>query len=674
MRTEFAKLLKQIKKALPEADLDLVRAAYRVADKAHQGQKRLSGDPYITHCISVANILVGLGLDTTTVAAGLLHDVIEDTDVTHEDLRKEFNADLVDLVDGVTKISSLHIAAGSPTREEKQAENLRKMLIATAKDVRIIIIKLADRLHNLRTIEVQEAHKVKRICRETLDIYAPVASRLGLSQWKWELEDHAFHYLHPDEYKETARMVAMKRREREEALERTIQFLEERLEEAEVPAHVIGRPKHLYSIYHKMALHGKTFDQVLDVMAIRIICQTVGGCYNALGLAHHLWKPVHGRFKDYIASPKLNMYQSIHTTVVLEDGKTLEIQIRSEDMDRAAREGIAAHWKYKDGVTKVKQGAENQLQWLRQMYDWLKDAHAPDELFDSLKRDFSKADIYVFTPKGDVNELPSGATPVDFAYMIHSDVGHCCIGARVNGSMVPLRYHLQNGDVVEILTSRSQTPHVDWLDFVVTGRARTRIRQKLRELGELPSLSSGETRPTAAPQIPKPRPVKKVREVDDATRSKLIRVEGSKGMAVQFARCCKPMPGQPVIGYITKRQGISIHRADCSLLEKNEHQTERMIAANWEGDEMIETAMWVSVGARPNVLADITNAMRPMNVEITHAELRPGDNGESVFVFVFESGDRGHVDRVAKALCTVSGVTAVSIMPASTASEATAAS
>ncbi|MDP7639491.1 MAG: TGS domain-containing protein, partial [Candidatus Hydrogenedentes bacterium] len=435
-----------------------------------------------------------------------------------------------------------------------------------------------------------------------------------------------------------------------------------------------GRPKHLYSIRQKMAHQGKTFNQILDVMAIRVICQTVGGCYNALGLAHHLWKPVHGRFKDYIALPKLNMYQSIHTTVILEDGKTLEIQIRSEDMDRAAREGIAAHWKYKDGVTRVKEGTENQLKWLRQMYDWLKDAHAPDELFDSLKRDFSMTDIYAFTPKGDVNELPTGATPLDFAYMIHSDVGHRCIGARVNNSMVPLRYHLQNGDVVEILTSKNQTPHVDWLDFVVTGRARTRIRQKLRELGELPPLDSRGVRPTAPPKVRKPKPPKKVREVDEATRSKLIRVEGAKGMEVQFARCCKPMPGQPVIGYITKRQGISIHRADCSLLEKNEHQTDRMIAASWEGDDVIETAMWVSVGARPNVLADITNAMRPMNVEITHAELRPGDGGESVFVFVFDSSDRSHVDRVAKALRTVSGVTAVSVMPATNAPEATVAS
>ncbi len=461
MRTEFAKLLKQIKKHNPEADLDLVRKAYRVANKAHEGQTRLSGEPYITHCIAVAGALASLGLDSITISCGLLHDVLEDTTVTHKELEKTFGKTVADIVDGVTKISTMRKATIPSTREEKQAENLRKMLVATAKDVRVILVKLADRLHNVRTIEFQESHKVERICRETLEIYAPVANRLGLSYWKWELEDHAFKHLYPIEYKETARMVAMKRREREERLERVISFLEDRLLEAEVSARVIGRPKHLYSIFQKMTRQGKTFDQIPDVMAVRIICQTVGGCYNALGVVHHVWPPVPGRFKDYIAMPKLNMYQSVHTTVMLEDGKTLEVQIRNEEMDKTAREGIAAHWKYKDGVQKVGESTETHLAWLRQMYDWLQDVQAPDDLFDTLRRDISMTAVYAFTPKGEVKELPAEATPLDFAYMIHSDVGDQCIGARVNGSMVPLRYHLQTGDVVEILTSKNQSPHRD---------------------------------------------------------------------------------------------------------------------------------------------------------------------------------------------------------------------
>lgn len=663
MRTEFAKLLKQIKKSIPDADLDLVRKAYRVADQAHQGQKRLSGDPYITHTLATAQILVGLGVDTVTISAGLLHDVLEDSPITYEDLCEEFGEDIANLVEGVSKIRSIHIPSSTTTREQKQAENLRKMLVATAKDVRVILIKLADRLHNIRTLEFQERHKVERICRETLDIYAPVANRLGLSQWKWELEDHAFHHLHPKEYAETARMVAMKRREREALLEKTMKFLEERLTEAEVEARVIGRPKHLYSIYQKMNAQGKTFDQVLDTLAIRIITQTVSGCYNSLGVVHHVWRPVPGRFKDYIAVPKLNMYQSVHTTVLLEEGKTMEIQIRTEEMDGTAREGIAAHWKYKDGVTKADRNSEHQLKWLRQMHDWLKDAQAPEDLFESLQRDIGMTAVYAYTPEGDVIELPGGATPLDFAYMVHTDIGHRCIGARVNASMVPLRYHLQTGDQVEILTSKNQTPHIDWLDIVATGRARTRIRQKLRELGELPPIESSAERPTAPPK-PQPKTKVTVRQVDDTTRAMLIRVQGASDMALQFAQCCDPMPGHAVIGYITKRHHITIHRGDCKLLERSEHDPKRMLQASWEGDEVKEIAVWVSLGTRPNALADITGAMRPMNIEIIHAEYRPGDGGDSVFVFVFETTDERLVTRVIKTLRMVSGVTAVSTLPA----------
>lgn len=656
MRNEFAKLLKLVRKTLPDEDDALIRQAYRVADKAHQGQFRLSREPYISHCLEVASILTKLGMDKVTISASLLHDVLEDTPTTLEELETEFGSDIAKLVDGVSKIGTIHMADVTPTQEEKQAANLRKLLVATAQDVRVVLIKLADRLHNLRTIEYLPPEKIERICQESMDIYVPIANRLGLSHWQWEMEDHAFHYLHPIEYKQTAKAVAMKRRERESMLKETTALLEERLNEAEVNARVIGRPKHLYSIYQKMEQQGKTFDEVLDVLAVRIITQTVSGCYNALGVVHHLWPPSQGRFKDYIARPKINMYQSIHTSVALDGNHPMEVQIRTEEMDRDSREGIAAHWKYKTSPEKNDPKSDNQLYWLRQMYDWLKDAHAPDELFDSLRREISTTAVYVNTPLGEVVELPQGATPLDFAYNIHSDIGHQCIGAKVNGHMVPLRYHLQSGDTAEILTSRNQTPHLDWLDIVVTGRARTRIRQKLRDLEKLPDSEPGESRSASiTPQVAKHKPAK-AKPVDDETRSRMIRVDGQKDMVVSFAKCCKPMPGDGLIGYITKRQGITIHRTDCRLLEKADHSPERIVAATWEGDTLIETTLRVSMGSRPNGLADLTNAIRPMNVDIIKAEYLPGDAGQAVFEFRFQTTNRGRIERVIRALKLVTGV------------------
>lgn len=664
MRTEFAKLLKTIRKYNPDADTDLVRRAYRFADHAHKGQMRLSGDPYITHCLAVAGNLAHLRLDTTTIVAGLLHDVLEDTKVTAEELIDEFGQEILALVEGVSNIRALNLPASLPaelSQQRKQAENLRKMLVATAKDVRVILIKLADRLHNMRTIEFLPEERIRRICQETLDIYAPLANRLGMAHWKWELEDHAFHHLNPAMYREMAARVAMKRREREAWLKDTVEFLEKRLSEAEVVARVIGRPKHLYSIYQKIVQQGKDFDQVMDILAVRIITQTVAGCYNALGVVHHLWPPVPGRFKDYIAVPKINMYQSIHTTVMRENGVPLEIQIRTEEMDRTAREGIASHWRYKEGIEKIDPKLDSQLRWLRQMYEWLNEAHAPEELLDSVRRDVGTTEVYVFTPKGEVKELPGGATPLDFAYMIHSDIGHHCIGARVNGGMVPLRYHLQTGDVVEILTSKNQTPHLDWLDVVVTGKARTRIRQRLREIGELEPLEEQESQPKPSKPVSRKAP-STVRQVDEATRQKLLRVQGNKGIAVQFAKCCNPMPGHPIIGYITKSPGITIHRAECPHFTATRRDPDRIIEAHWDGDLggiTREVGMRVSIGARPNVLADITNAIRPMNISITRAEYRPGDNGDTFFDFVFETTEEEGAKRVAATLKTVAGVVSI---------------
>ncbi|HRK33657.1 MAG TPA: RelA/SpoT family protein, partial [Candidatus Hydrogenedentes bacterium] len=569
--------------------------------------------------------------------------------------------EITSLVDGVSKIKSMKWTESQPTQAEKQAENLRKMLVATAKDVRVILIKLADRLHNMRTISyLRDKKRVERICRETLDIYAPLAHRLGIAAWKWELEDHAFHHLNPAEYKSIATHVAMKRHEREAWLNETISYLETRLAEAEISARVLGRPKHLYSIYRKMIQQNKGFDEVMDILAVRIVTQTVSGCYNALGVVHHLWPPVPGRFKDYIAMPKANMYQSMHTIVMRENGMPLEIQIRTEAMDRVARDGIAAHWVYKEGGTDPK--LDGQLKWLRQMYDWLQDTHGPDDLLDSIRRDVGRPDIYVFTPKGEVKELPEGATPLDFAYYVHSDIGHHCIGSRVNGKLVPLRYNLQTGDVVEILTSRSQTPHLDWLDVVVTGKARTRIRQKLRELGDLEPLE-GQLRKDQVRLLPEVKT--KIRHVDDATREKLIRVDGNKGIQVQFAKCCVPMPGHAIIGYATKMPGITIHRADCPNFAKTTRDPARIIEASWDGEDHIEIGMRVTTGQRPNMLADITNAIRPMNISITRAQFHPGDNGKSLFEFVFEAPDRDSVARVAATLRQVPGVAEVQSVPTS---------
>ncbi|MCX5757499.1 MAG: bifunctional (p)ppGpp synthetase/guanosine-3',5'-bis(diphosphate) 3'-pyrophosphohydrolase [Candidatus Hydrogenedentes bacterium] len=656
MRTELTKLLKFIRKMHPGVDLELIRHAYRVADHAHKGQFRLSGDPYVSHPLAVARILATLKLDMTTVAAGLLHDVIEDTPVTRDDVQKEFGETIAMLVDAVTKIGAMPVSK-APSRAEKQAASIRKMLVATVRDVRVLLIKLADRLHNMRTIEFLPPEKIERISRETMDIYAPLAHRLGIARWKWELEDHAFHRLHPVEYKEIAARVAMKRREREEWLGKTIEFLSERLAADGIHAEVVGRPKHLYSIYRKMLQQGKDFDEVRDIQALRIITTRESECYEALGVVHRLWTPISGRFKDYIAMAKANGYQSIHSTLMCEDGMPLEIQIRTEEMDHTAQEGIAAHWKYKEGYAFSDKRMEEDLKWFKQMFESLKEENTADEFLDDVRREVQMSEVFVFTPKGEVRELPAGATPLDFAYSIHTDVGHHCFGARVNGRMVPISYTLQTGNSVEILTSKNQTPHLDWLDIVVSARARAKIRQRLRELGELDHVE--QEKPKTA--IPRPPATLKapVRVVDEATRVKLIRVEGAKNMAVAFAKCCNPMPGHDVLGYATLATGITIHRADCRNFARTGRDPKRMIEASWEGERRIHASLRVTTGARPTMLADITNAIAPLNINITHAQFTLGDNGQRHFDVVFDAADKGVVDRVVRLIRIVPGVTDV---------------
>jgi len=659
MRTEFTKLLKLIRKNSPGVDLDIIRRAYRMADRAHAGQFRLSGDPYLSHPLAVARILAMLNLDTITVVAGLLHDVVEDTPITREDLQNEFGETVAMLVEAVTKIGAMPAPQVS-SRAEKQAASLRKMLVATVRDVRVLLIKLADRLHNMRTIEFLPPDKIERISRETMDIYAPLAHRLGIARWKWELEDHAFHRLYPTEYKEVAARVAMKRREREEWLGKTIEFLSRQLAAEGIAAQVIGRPKHLYSIYRKMLRQGKDFDEIRDIQAIRIITTRESECYEALGVVHRLWTPIAGGFKDYIAMAKANGYQSIHSSIMCEDGMPLEIQIRTEEMDRTAQEGIAAHWKYKEGYAFSDTRMEEDLKWLKQMFESLREEDAADEFLDDVRRGVQMSEVFVFTPKGEIRELPAGATPLDFAYSIHTDIGHRCFGARVNGRIVPISYTLQTGDSVEILTSKNQTPHVDWLDIVVSARARAKIRQRLREMGEIEPLEP--EKPKAAP--PRPAVAKApVRVVDEATRGKLIRVEGAKNMAVSFAKCCNPMPGHEVIGYATRGTGIIIHRADCGNFLRTRRDPGRMIEASWEGERRVHASLRVTTGARPTMLADITNAIAPLNINITHAQFMPGENGQRNFDVPFDASDKGVVDRVVRVIRTVPGVVDIAVHP-----------
>ncbi len=661
MDAAFKKILKQMEKTYPPADLNLVEHAYRVATTAHEGQARLSGDPYIVHPVEVAGIVVGLGMDPVTCAAALLHDVVEDCAFEVADISREFGEDIGRIVDGVTKMGTLKLPDSAQAREERQIQNIRKMLVATARDMRVIIIKLADRLHNMRTLKALPEEDQKRISRETLDLYAPLANRLGISRWKWELEDHAFHYLMPEKYKEISRQVAMKRKEREEYLEKTIAFIQPRLIESEVVARVIGRPKHLYSIYEKMTRQGKDFAQVLDVLGIRIITQTDAGCYNALGVVHNLWTPIPGSFKDYIAMPKLNMYQAIHTTVMRENGQAMEVQIRSEQMDQVAREGIAAHWRYKEGASAGDGALDMQVEWMKRVQEWLKDTGVQENVVESMRQDFKASHIYVFTPKGEVKELPLGATSLDFAYSVHSEIGHHCMGARVNGKIVPIRYNLQTGDAVEILTAKNQEPHLDWVDVAVTTRARARIRQRLRELGKLAPVEEPRAPVRrhyhVSPRVVPPPPP--VREVDELTRRKLVRIEGLKGMEVQFAKCCNPMPGHAIVGYVTRAPGLSIHRAECRSFSRSARDPSRIVRASWEGEGQLLAKMRLVTRRRPNLLADITHALRPLNIDILHAQFGPGEDAGTFFDFQFEVTDEGSIERAAKTVAEVPGVSEV---------------
>ena len=636
-------LLQKIKENCTNVDLDIVNKAFNLAYEAHKEQKRESGEPYIIHPIDVAVILAELGMDTSTIVAGLLHDVIEDTDYTYDDIKNIFSEEVANLVSGVTKITKMEYKS----KEEQQADNFRKMLLAMASDIRVIIIKLADRLHNMRTLKYMPKEKQKRISKETLDIYAPLAHRLGISKVKWELEDLCFRYLHEEEYYDLVHQISEKRVERETYIAQIIKDLYSKLEEAEIDSDIDGRPKHFYSIYRKMVTKNKSIEQIFDLTAIRILVNSVKDCYEVLGIVHTIYKPIPGRFKDYIAMPKPNMYQSLHTTVIGPQGKTFEIQIRTFEMHKTAEYGIAAHWKYKEGDTSDTKGKsfENKLVWLRDMLEWQKETSDAEEFMEGFKINLFTDEIFLFTPKGVVIDLPNGATPIDFAYRIHTDIGNKCIGAKVNGKIVPLDYKLKTGQIVEILTSNSSKgPNMDWLSIAKSNQAKSKIKAWFKKAKKEENINKGKEvfekelkkqsvhyvdiakgesydkfikrynincmddlyalvglgAIVASSFIAKLKEENLSKDEKDKNLNKAIEenisknekkkkytsygvtVKGENNLMVRFAKCCNPVPGDDILGYITKGRGVSIHRKDCGNLNSLiKEDPQKVVDVSW---------------------------------------------------------------------------------------------
>ena len=666
-------LLQKIKENCTNVDLDIVNKAFNLAYEAHKEQKRESGEPYIIHPIDVAVILAELGMDTSTIVAGLLHDVIEDTDYTYDDIKNIFSEEVANLVSGVTKITKMEYKS----KEEQQADNFRKMLLAMASDIRVIIIKLADRLHNMRTLKYMPKEKQKRISKETLDIYAPLAHRLGISKVKWELEDLCFRYLHEEEYYDLVHQISEKRVERETYIAQIIKDLYSKLEEAEIDSDIDGRPKHFYSIYRKMVTKNKSIEQIFDLTAIRILVNSVKDCYEVLGIVHTIYKPIPGRFKDYIAMPKPNMYQSLHTTVIGHQGKTFEIQIRTFEMHKTAEYGIAAHWKYKEGDTSDTKGKsfENKLVWLRDMLEWQKETSDAEEFMEGFKINLFTDEIFLFTPKGVVIDLPNGATPIDFAYRIHTDIGNKCIGAKVNGKIVPLDYKLKTGQIVEILTSNSSKgPNMDWLSIAKSNQAKSKIKAWFKKAKKEENINKGKEvfekelkkqsvhyvdiakgesydkfikrynincmddlyalvglgAIVASSFIAKLKEENLSKEEKDKNLNKAIEenisknekkkkdtsygvtVKGENNLMVRFAKCCNPVPGDDILGYITKGRGVSIHRKDCGNLNSLiKEDPQKVVDVSWGTSKGVEYMAEIQVKTedKSGILSDVMNIL-----------------------------------------------------------------
>ena len=705
----------------PNYDVDLINRAYSIAEDMHNGQLRKSGEPYIIHPIEVARILAELGMDDETLVAGLLHDVIEDTPYTKEQLKAEFGEEVLLLVDGVTKLGSIVFE----NKEEKQAENLRKMFLAMSKDIRVLIIKLADRLHNLRTINYMTEEKIKEKCRETLEIYAPLASRLGIYTMKFEMEDIALKYLEPEAYYELAEKVSARKGEREAVINQVIAEVKKALDDFNIKCEIMGRSKHFYSIYRKMKYQHKQLDEIFDLTAIRVIVESVKDCYAVLGIVHTMWKPIPGKFKDYIAMPKPNMYQSLHTTVIGDNGDPFEIQIRTYEMHKIAEYGIAAHWKYKEGIKSDKE--EVKLAWLRQTLELQKDMDDPREFMETLKVDLFASQVYVFTPRGDVLELPAGSTPLDFAFKIHSDIGCKCVGAKINGKIVTINHTLQNGDIVEILTNpNSSGPNIDWLRIAKSSTARTKIRQYLKKENRSGTIDKGKdaidkymrkkgydpnevlksayinkavkelkyhslddfytqisqggtilgkaatliislfkeqkkaeeeksrNEITAIETKPAARPVKS--RYNDAG----VRVKGIDNLLVRVSKCCSPVPGDQIIGFITKGRGVSVHRVDCpNIVNLPESEKARFIEVEWSGGEKAisyNTDISIIAEDRKGMFADISRTCEDLDVHIAGVNARSDKDNVVHMTMTLALSDTGEIQKVLRNLKNIHGV------------------
>jgi len=718
----LAPLLQSVRTTHPKADTAVIERAYAVAERAHEGQMRKSGDAYITHPLAVTTILAELGMTPPTLAAALLHDTVEDTDYDLSQLERDFGAEIAALVDGVTKLDKVTYGAAA------QAETVRKMVIAMARDIRVLVIKLADRLHNARTWRYVSRESAQRKAKETLEIYAPLAHRLGMNTIKWELEDLSFQTLYPKVYDEIVRLVAERAPAREEYLAKVRDQVGADLHDAKIKATVTGRPKHYYSIYQKMVHGGRDFDQIYDLVAVRVLVETVRDCYAALGSMHARWNPVPGRFKDYIAMPKFNMYQSLHTTVIGPSGKPVEIQIRTHTMHRRAEYGVAAHWKYKEeglagatGPSARSGNSANDMAWLRQLLDWQQETSDPGEFLESLRFEINASEVYVFTPKGQLVGLPAGSTPIDFAYAVHTEVGHHCIGARVNGRLVPLESTLDNGDLVEVLTSRADTagPSRDWLHFVKSARARHKIKQwftrerreemvedgkealakamrkkgvPLQRLASVESLTGvaeelhlididglyaaigeghvsaqhvvsrllaamggeeGGVEDLAETTVTTPGRPRRSRSGDPG-----VMVKGMSDVYVKLARCCTPVPGDEILGFVTRGNGVSIHRRNCTNAESLLRQSEKIIDVEWAptASSVFLVQLHVEALDRSRLLSDVTRVLSDSGVNILSASVTTSRNRVAALKFTFEMGDPGHLDHVIRTVRKVDGV------------------
>jgi guanosine-3',5'-bis(diphosphate) 3'-pyrophosphohydrolase len=689
-------IVEEVLKHHPEEDTSLIEKAYVFSAKAHEGQLRLSGEPYLSHPLEVAYALAQMGLGPVTVSAGLLHDTVEDSAATLDDLEEYFGDEVTDVVNGVTKIGELTFG----DRQTQQAENIRKMILSMSHDIRVLLVKLADRVHNMRTLEYMEPDKRKRIARETLEIYAPLAGRLGMFRLKAELEDLSFFYLEPEAYQQLQEGLSRKRGDLEKYIQDICQLLREKLEEHHLKGEVSGRLKNYYSIYRKLQAQQISLDELYDLLAFRIVVETVAECYEALGVIHAIFRPVPGRLKDYIGMPKANMYQSIHTTVIGQFGERLEVQIRTREMHRVAEEGIAAHWSYKERRAYHEKDAER-FTWLKQMVDLQKELKNPQELLEGVRLELYPEEVYVFTPTGDVKELPRGATLVDFAYAIHTEVGNRCTGAKVNGRMVPLRTELVNGDTVEIVTSPHHHPSRDWLQFVKTTKARHKVRQWLKAAEREQSIALGkellerELRKSGAslqklvkdgeelkrvtqefsfvglddllaaighgklspgqitgklfrvaqpPEEVQPEAERKEKPKDAGGS---LRIKDLDDMLVRLANCCQPIPGDAIMGYITRGQGVTIHRADCPYLASTE--SFRQIPAEWDGGggpgKLYPVKIQVVTVDKPGLLADITSALKSADVNVTKASVETQDN-KGIAKFTIQVGDQQHLEKV----------------------------